>query len=74
MFVFIRVIKYLANQQPASTVFHNLWPQVAKQPVGTILRQTRSNVKEKYYWRLLFGELLFLDIVSIAMIAGIGNY
>lgn len=73
MFVFIRVKKYFVNQQPTSTVSHNLWPQVGKQPAGTILRQIRSTVTEEYYWRLLYGELLFMNIVSTAMIAGIGD-
>lgn len=73
MFVFIRVIKYFANQQQTSTVSYNLWPQVGKQPAGTILSQIRSTVTEKYYWRLLSGELLFMNIVSTAMVAGIGG-
>ena len=72
MFIFIRVIKYFANQQQTSSISYNLWPQVGKQPEGT--RQIRETVTEKNYWRLLFGELLFMNIVSTAMIAGIhGN-
>lgn len=73
MFVFTRVKKHIVNQQPTSIISYNFWPQLGKQSAGPVLRQTASTVTEKYYWNLLFRQLLFMNILRVAMIYGIGG-